>query len=75
MDPQWGHLTIKMSGHPPFGAQVMLNGHEYVACAAQATWPLRITWAPNGGWPLILIVRCPQVGSMMVPVGRRRGAC
>ncbi len=36
MDPQWGHLTIKMSGHPPFGAQVILNGHEYVACAAQA---------------------------------------
>jgi hypothetical protein len=36
MDPWWGHLTIKMSGHPPFGAQVMLNGHEYVACAAQA---------------------------------------
>jgi len=32
MDPDWGHLTIKMSGHPPFGAQVMLNGHEYVAC-------------------------------------------
>ena len=36
MDPVWGHLTIKMSGHPPFGAQVILNGHEYVACAAQA---------------------------------------
>jgi hypothetical protein len=34
-DPDWGHLTIKMSGHPPFGAQVMLNGHEYVACQAQ----------------------------------------
>ena len=32
MDPEWGHLTIKMSGHPPFGAQVILNGHEYVAC-------------------------------------------
>jgi hypothetical protein len=30
MDPQWGHVTIKMSGHPPFGAQVILNGHEYV---------------------------------------------
>ncbi len=30
-----GHLTIKMSGHPPFGAQVMLNGHEYVACQAR----------------------------------------
>ncbi len=25
-DPAFGHLTIKMSGHPPFGAQVMLNG-------------------------------------------------
>ena len=36
MDPTWGHLTIKMSGHPPFGAQVILNGHEYLACAAQA---------------------------------------
>ncbi len=35
-DAQFGHLTIKMSGHPPFGAQVMLNGHEAVACAAQA---------------------------------------
>ena len=35
-DPTWGHVTIKISGHPPFGAQVMLNGHEYVAAAAQA---------------------------------------
>jgi hypothetical protein len=31
MDPQWGHVTITMSGHPPFAAQIMLNGHEYVA--------------------------------------------
>ena len=36
MDPTWGHVTIKISGHPPFGAQVILNGHEYVACAARA---------------------------------------
>jgi hypothetical protein len=36
MDPAFGHLTIKMSGHPPFGAQVILNGHEYVACQAHA---------------------------------------
>jgi hypothetical protein len=36
MDPQWGHVTIKISGHPPFAAQVILNGHEYVAAAAQA---------------------------------------
>lgn len=34
MDPEWGHLTIKMAGHPPFAAQVILNGHEYVARAA-----------------------------------------
>ena len=34
MDPDWGHLTIKMSGHPPFGAQVIANGHEWVACQA-----------------------------------------
>src|ERR1700682_6337434 len=33
--PDWGHLTIKISGHPPFPAQVMLNGHEYVACQAR----------------------------------------
>jgi hypothetical protein len=35
IDPVWGHVTIKLSGHPPFGAQVILNGHEYVACAGQ----------------------------------------
>jgi hypothetical protein len=37
MDPAWGHVTIKMSGHPPFPAQVILNGHEYVAAQARAT--------------------------------------
>ena len=31
LDPEWGHIIIKMSGHPPFSAQVILNGHEYVA--------------------------------------------
>jgi hypothetical protein len=36
MDPTWGHVTIKMSGHPPFGAQIILNGHEYVARQAAA---------------------------------------
>jgi hypothetical protein len=30
LDKEWGHITIKMSGHPPFGIQVMLNGHEWV---------------------------------------------
>jgi hypothetical protein len=36
MDPDWGHLAIKLSGHPPFGAQIILNGHNYVALTAQA---------------------------------------
>jgi hypothetical protein len=36
IDPEWGHVTIKMSGHPPFGAQIMLNGHEFVARQAEA---------------------------------------
>lgn len=30
IDPDWGHITIKISGHPPFGVQLMLNGHEWV---------------------------------------------
>ncbi len=34
MDAQWGHITIKMAGHPPFGTQIILNGHAYVACGA-----------------------------------------
>jgi len=35
LDPEWGHITIKVSGHAPFPAQIMLNGHEYVACQAR----------------------------------------
>jgi hypothetical protein len=41
MDPQWGHVTIKMSGHPPFGAQVILN--------ATSTWPAPRRW-PGYVW-------------------------
>ena len=36
IDPQWGHITIKMSGHPPYGIQVMLNGHEWAERQARA---------------------------------------
>jgi hypothetical protein len=35
LDPQWGHVTVRMCGHPPFGAQVILNGHERVERAAR----------------------------------------
>jgi len=37
LDPDWGHVTIKICGHPPFPVQVILNGHEYVACQARKT--------------------------------------
>lgn len=34
MDPDWGHITIKLCPHPPFNAQIILNGHEHVAIQA-----------------------------------------
>ena len=34
-DREWGHVTVKISGHPPFAAQIILNGHEDVACQAK----------------------------------------
>jgi len=46
MDAQWGHITIKMAGHPPFGTQIILNGHEYVACQATKR-PLTFTNEDN----------------------------
>jgi len=30
IDRQWGHVAIKISAHPPFGAQIALNGHDWV---------------------------------------------
>jgi hypothetical protein len=33
-DAEWGHVAIRMCGHPPFSAMIMLNGHEYVAAMA-----------------------------------------
>ncbi len=35
IDPEWGHITIRMSSHPPFGTMVILNGHEFVARQAK----------------------------------------
>lgn len=45
MDPEWGHLTIKLCPHPPFNAQVILNGHEYVARQAQKS---RVSFTKEG---------------------------
>lgn len=44
-DKEWGHLTIKMSGHPPFGVQVSLNGHEWVERQARQQ---AISWVKEG---------------------------
>ena len=30
LDREWGHLTIRMSAHPSFNCQIILNGHEWV---------------------------------------------
>jgi DNA-binding transcriptional ArsR family regulator len=35
IDPDWGHVTIKLCSHPPFTAQIILNGHEYVSIQAR----------------------------------------
>jgi hypothetical protein len=35
-DVDWGHVAIRICGHPPFSAMLMLNGHEYVASKAAA---------------------------------------
>ena len=30
IDKNWGHITVGISGHPPFGVRIFLNGHEWV---------------------------------------------
>jgi len=39
IDPEWGHLAIKMCSHPPYGCQVLLNGHEWVEYRKQPAFP------------------------------------
>jgi len=45
IDKEWGHITIRMSGHPPFGLQISLNGHEWVQRQAQKQ---AISWVKEG---------------------------
>ena len=37
IDREWGHVTVRMCGYPPFGAQLILNGHEWVEREAGAS--------------------------------------
>jgi hypothetical protein len=36
IDPQWGHVVVRMCGYAPWGAQVIVNGHEWVEGQAAA---------------------------------------
>jgi len=35
IDKRWGHVTISISGHPPFKATIILNGHEFIDSLAK----------------------------------------
>ena len=35
IDPHWGHVVVRMCGYPPWGAQIILNGHGWVERLAQ----------------------------------------
>jgi hypothetical protein len=77
MDPDWGHVTIKMSGHPPFGALVMLNGHEYVACQAGRAG---IPFVKDGNCFTAVadpagLARCADALSRQAAIGRLSQVC
>jgi hypothetical protein len=59
IDADWGHVTIRMCGYPPFGAQVIANGHEWVERAARRD---RFIVAKSGN--------CFVEGSEFAPINR-----
>ena len=77
IDPDWGHVTIKLSGHPPFGAQIMLNGHEYVACQARKAG---IPFAKDGNCFTTVadpagLAQCADALSQHAAIGRLSRVC
>jgi hypothetical protein len=36
IDPEWGHVVVRLCGYAPWGAQVIVNGHEWVERQARA---------------------------------------
>ena len=77
IDPDWGHITIKMAGHPPFGAQIILNGHEYVACQARQQ---KIRFTKEGNCFTIIskpaeLARVADTLSEARTIGRLRQLC
>jgi hypothetical protein len=45
IDSEWGHVSIRMCSYPPFGAQVILNGHEWVERQA---WRKKVVTVKDG---------------------------
>jgi hypothetical protein len=77
LDRDWGHLTIKISGHPPFPAQVILNGHEWVACHAR-TAGIRFTKEGNCFTHISDLAGFARVADTLSDdrtIGRLREAC
>jgi hypothetical protein len=77
MGPEWGHLVIKMSGHPPFSAQVISNGHNWVARRAQAAG---ISFTKEGNCFTSVedparLARCAGLMSQPAAIGRLRQVC
>lgn len=81
MGPEWGHLVIKMSGHPPFSAQVILNGHNWVARRAEAAGTVSsIGFTKEGNCFTKVdeparLARCADLLSRPAAIGRLRQRC
>jgi len=77
MDPDWGHVVIKISSHPPFGAQIILNGHNYVAGRADKAG---IGYRKEGNCFTIVseparLARVAEALSRPAAIGRLRQVC
>ena len=77
MDPDWGHVVIKISSHPPFGAQIILNGHNYVARRADKAG---IGYRKEGNCFTIVseparLARVAEALSHPAAIGRLRQVC
>jgi hypothetical protein len=46
IDKDWGHITVGISSHPPFGLRIIFNGHEWVHHKAMSN-KLKITKEGN----------------------------
>lgn len=77
IDAEWGHVTIKLCGHAPFMAQIMLNGHEYVA-RQLPRWKIEATQEGNcftETSDVAGLSRCAETSCSESTIGRLRQVC